>query len=152
MTVGSTCGTEKIGTSHDRTRSCTYPSLEIWGQAPLRVLCTHRQVRFLLSPLPANAPLFRVEHCHSNHRRFAFVGQRGKAVSSPLGSDDREVSCCVLYRAPCACHGDFFKITRLARSLAPWPPARTSRTACSLSRAPASASCVEAGASSFFST
>ena len=111
MTVGSTCGTEKIGTSHDRTRSCTYPSLEIWGQAPLCVLCTHWQVRFLLSPLLANAPLFRVEHCHSNRRRFAFVGQReARRYRCHLGGNDREVSCCASYcRAPCTCHGDFFK-------------------------------------------
>lgn len=44
------------------------------------------------------------------------------------------------------------KHARLARFTRVGYLAKTSRTACSLSRAPASASCVEAGASSFFST
>ena len=59
MTVSLTCEVEKIGTSHDRIRSCTYPSLEMNGSISLCVL-THIevQVRFLLSPLLANAPLF----------------------------------------------------------------------------------------------
>jgi len=99
----------------------------------------------------ANAPLSRVEHCYSNRRRFAFVGQQrgARRYRCHLGGNDREVSCCVLYRAPCTCHGGFFK-NKETREIHSRPPARTSRTACSLSRAPASALCVEAGASSFF--
>jgi hypothetical protein len=58
-TVSLTCEAEKVGISHGRIRSCTYPSLEMNGSISLCVL-THIevQVRFLLSPLLANAPLF----------------------------------------------------------------------------------------------
>gem|GEM_PF-2715533 len=72
-TVDSTCGTERIG-KYSRIRLYTYPSLEMNGHLSLYVI-THIkvQVRFLLSPLYSNAPLFRVEHCHSNRRRFASV-------------------------------------------------------------------------------
>jgi len=70
------------------------------------------QVRLLLSPLYSSAPLSRVEHCYSNRRRFAFVGQRGaRRYRCHSGGNDREVSWCVfLCHAPCTCHGDFFKI------------------------------------------
>ncbi len=59
MTVSLTCEAEKVGISHGRIRSCTYPLLEMNGSISLCVL-THIkvQVRFLLSPLLANAPLF----------------------------------------------------------------------------------------------
>ncbi len=141
--------------SHDRIRSCTYPSLEMNGSISLCVL-THIevQVRFLLSPLLANAPLSRVEHCHSNRRRLPLVGHQegvGGIVATWKAMIEKSHAA-RLHCAPCTCHGDFFKIRGSRDSLAPWLPARTSRTACSLSRAPASASCVEAGASSFFST
>ena len=115
-TVGFTCGTERIG-KYSR-RLYTYPSLEIWGQASLSVFfCTHWQVRFLLSPLYSSAPLFRVEHCHSNRRRFAFVGQEGQGgIVATWEATIGESRCCEIHsRAPCTCHGDSLKSKRLAR-------------------------------------
>ncbi len=98
---------------------------------------------------------FRVEHCYSNRRRLPFIGIKGVGGIVATWEATIEKSHAAFYtahRAPATeAYGDFFK-TRETREIhsPPWLPARTSRTACSLSRAPASASCVEAGASSFF--
>lgn len=148
-TVSLTCEAERISRC-SRIRLHTYPSWEIRSQAPNNDVA---------GSIPATSAIWqmlrflRVEHCHSNRRRLPFIGIKGVGgIVATWRQRSRSLMLRVYYRAPCTCHGDFFKIRDSRDSLAPWPPARTSRTACSLSRAPASASCVEAGASSFFST
>ena len=123
------------------------------GGGPLFPLCvsSHRGAGSIpaISAIWQMLRFFRVEHCHSNRRRLPFIGIKGVGgiVATWKATIEKSHAARLL---PCTCHGDFFKIRDSRDSLAPWLPARTSRTACSLSRAPASASCVEAGASSFF--
>lgn len=93
MTVSLTCEAERVGIKYSRIRLYTYPSLEIWGSGPATcVLHTSAGSTPAISAT-GNAPLSRVEHCHSNRRRFAFVGQRGaRRYRCHSGGNDREVS------------------------------------------------------------
>lgn len=70
------------------------------------------QVRLLLSPLYSSAPLSRVEHCHSNRRRLPLVGHQegvGGIVVIREAMIEKSHAARPCYRAPCTCHGDFFK-------------------------------------------
>jgi len=66
----------------------------------------------------ANAPLSRVEHCHSNRRRLPFIGIKGVGgiVATWEAMIEKSHAARPCYRAPCTCHGDFFK-TRETREI-----------------------------------
>lgn len=108
--VSLTCEAEKVG-KYSRIRLYTYPSLEIRSsQAP------NNDVAGSIPAISATgkAPLFRVEHCHSNRRRLPFIGIKGVGgiVATWKATIEKSHAARLL---PCTCHGGFFKIKRLAR-------------------------------------